>query len=94
MGISPTAGLLPDTPNTEYNHVAPPNWSGYDCGIVSYIADTPWEHAIVAPRSDHPGVVVVSYGDGHTETIADNIDLLVWRAMGSRNGEDNVGNTN
>ena len=37
--------------NTQYNHVAPPNWSGYDCGIASYIPDTPWEHAIVAPRS-------------------------------------------
>jgi hypothetical protein len=74
--------------NTEYNHVAPPNWSGYDCGIGSYIADTPWEHAIVSARSAHPGVCVVAFGDGHTENISDNIDLLIWRAMGTRNGAD------
>jgi len=74
--------------NTEYNHVAPPNWSGYDCGIGSYIPDTPWEHAIVSARSAHPGVVVTAFGDGHTEIISDNIDLLVWRAMGTRNGAD------
>jgi prepilin-type N-terminal cleavage/methylation domain-containing protein len=74
--------------NTQYNHVAPPNWGGYDCGIASYIADTPWEHAIVAARSTHPGVVVVAFGDGHTETVGDDVDLLIWRAMGTRNGDD------
>jgi prepilin-type N-terminal cleavage/methylation domain-containing protein len=77
--------------NTQYNHVAPPNWSGYDCGLLSYISDTPFEHAIVAARSDHPGVVVVTFGDGHTTTVSDGIDLLVWRAMGTRNGEDDTG---
>jgi prepilin-type N-terminal cleavage/methylation domain-containing protein len=77
--------------NTQYNHVAPPNWSGYDCGTGSFIADTPFEGAIVAPRSSHPGVVVVTYGDGHTTTVSDNIDLLVWRALGTRNGEDDTG---
>jgi len=74
--------------NTQYNHVAPPNWNGYDCGLSSYISDTPTEHAVVAPRSYHPGVVNVSYGDGHTETVGDDVDLRVWRAQGSRNGED------
>jgi prepilin-type processing-associated H-X9-DG protein len=74
--------------NTQYNHVAPPNWSGYDCGLFSYISDTPQEHAIVAPRSYHPGAVNVSFGDGHTETVNDDVDLVVWRAMGSRNGAD------
>jgi prepilin-type N-terminal cleavage/methylation domain-containing protein len=77
--------------NTQYNHVAPPNWSGYDCGLASFISDTPWEHAIVTARSSHPGVVVVTFGDGHTTTVSDGIDLLVWRAMGTRNGEDDTG---
>ena len=73
--------------STQYNHVAPPNWGGQDCG-VNHISDTPKEHAIAPPRSEHNGVVVVTFGDGHTELINDDIDLLVWRAMGSRNGEE------
>lgn len=71
--------------STQYNHVAPPNWSGQDCG-KNYIPDTPEEYAIVAARSDHPGVVVVCFGDGHTNTVSDDIDLQVWRAAGTRDG--------
>jgi prepilin-type N-terminal cleavage/methylation domain-containing protein len=80
--------------NTEYNHVAPPNWSGQDCGAFSSIPDTPGEHAIVSARSMHSGIVVVAFGDGHTDNVSNDIDLLVWRAMGSRNGGENVGSTN
>jgi len=76
--------------NTQYNHVAPPNWSGTDCGISSSIADTPGEHGIYAARSDHPGAVVVAFGDGHTSIISDSIDVLTWRALGSRNGEESI----
>jgi prepilin-type N-terminal cleavage/methylation domain-containing protein len=75
---------------TQYNHVAPPNWSGQDCGSFSSIPDTPGEHAIISARSAHPSVVVVTFGDGHAETIGDNIDLLVWRALGTRNGEEAI----
>jgi prepilin-type N-terminal cleavage/methylation domain-containing protein/prepilin-type processing-associated H-X9-DG protein len=76
--------------STQYNHVAPPNWSGIDCSLQQGIPDTPAEHAIVAARSDHPGSVVVAFGDGHTAIVGDDIDLLVWRAVGSRNGEETV----
>jgi len=70
--------------STQYNHVAPPNWAGIDCGS-SFISDTPREYAIVAARSEHPGTVVVVYGDGHTSLVSDDIDLAIWRAQGSRN---------
>ncbi len=73
---------------TQYNHVAPPNWSGYDCGNFSAIADTPGEHGIVSARSKHPGVVNACFGDGHSAAISDGIDVLVWRALGTRNGSD------
>lgn len=75
---------------SQYNHVAPPNWANRDCGSFSSIPDAPDEHAIIAPRSEHPGAVVVVFGDGHTDSISDDIDLAVWRAMGSRNGEESV----
>jgi len=76
--------------NTQYNHVAPPNWNGQDCGLYSAISDTPGEHAIIAPRSEHAGTVVVAFGDGHSSLINDAVDLVVWRAIGTRNGEETV----
>ncbi len=76
--------------STMYNHVAPPNWGGFDCGTFSSIPDTPGEHAIVSARSSHSGVVNVTFGDGHVDSIAPDIDLQVWRAMGSRNGEEPI----
>jgi hypothetical protein len=76
--------------STQYNHVAPPNWAGHDCGSQTFIPDTPNEHAIVAARSEHAGTVVVAFGDGHTSNVADGVDLAVWRALGSRNGEETI----
>lgn len=73
---------------SQYNHVAPPNWQGKDCGSQTSIPDAPHEHAIVAARSEHPGAVVVAFGDGHTSVVNDGIDLAVWRAIGTRNGEE------
>ena len=76
--------------STQYNHVAEPNWAGYDCGSISAIPDTPHEFAIVAARSEHAGSVVVAFGDAHTSIIADGIDLAIWRALGSRNGDETI----
>lgn len=76
--------------SSQYNHVAPPNWEGQDCGRNSYIPDTVEEHAILAARSEHPGVVVVAFGDGHTAVVSDSVDLNVWRAAGTRNGAETI----
>lgn len=79
--------------NTQYNHVAEPNWSGKDCGCYSSIPETPGEHALVSARSMHPGMVVVCFADGHVANVTDGVDLIAWRAAGSRNGgetQDNV----
>ena len=76
--------------STQYNHVAPPNWGGMDCGSNSYIPDVAFEHAIIAARSEHPGIVNAAFGDGHTTTINDDIDLKVWRALGTRNGSETI----
>jgi prepilin-type N-terminal cleavage/methylation domain-containing protein/prepilin-type processing-associated H-X9-DG protein len=75
---------------TQYNHVAPPNWKGFDCGNWSAIPDTPGEHAIISARSKHPGVVNVLFGDGAVRAVANTIDLQIWRAMGTRDAGDIV----
>ena len=76
--------------STMYNHVAPPNWQGFDCGNWSAIADTPGEHAIVSARSQHSGGVNACFGDGHVAFISDGIDVNIWRALGTRNGREQI----
>lgn len=75
-----------------YNHVAPPNWRGYDCGTFSAIPDAPGEHAIVSARSLHPGGVNAVYGDGSVRFAGNNINIQVWRALGTRDGAETVSN--
>jgi prepilin-type N-terminal cleavage/methylation domain-containing protein len=70
--------------STMYNHVAPPNWKAIDCGTRSAIADAPGEHAIISARSTHTGGVNASRGDGSVSFVSDGIDVLVWRAVGTR----------
>jgi prepilin-type N-terminal cleavage/methylation domain-containing protein len=72
--------------STMYNHVAPPNWSGFDCGQWSAIADAPGEHAIIAARSSHTGGVNCAKGDGSVTFASSNIDTAIWRALGTRDG--------
>jgi prepilin-type N-terminal cleavage/methylation domain-containing protein len=71
---------------TLYNHVAPPNWKVPDCAGFTSTLDTPGEHGIIAARSYHVGGVNVSFGDGATTFVSQNIDLDIWRAVGTRNG--------
>ena len=74
--------------STMYNHVAGPNWQGFDCGTWSAIPDAPGEHAIVAARSMHTGGVNASLGDGSVQFFSDGIDLTVWRGLGTRDGSE------
>lgn len=71
---------------TLYNHVAPPNWTGVDCGVGSSIMDVPSEHGIISARSTHPGGVNSLMADGSVKFMKDSIALNVWRALGSRAG--------
>jgi prepilin-type processing-associated H-X9-DG protein len=71
---------------TMYNHVAPPNWRGWDCGVGSSIIDVPSEHAIVSARSSHPGGANVLLGDGSVRFVKETIGIETWRALGTRRG--------
>jgi prepilin-type N-terminal cleavage/methylation domain-containing protein len=43
-------------------------------------------YAFVTSRSYHPGAVQVVLMDGKTSTVSENIDLNVWRSIGTRAG--------
>jgi prepilin-type N-terminal cleavage/methylation domain-containing protein len=48
-------------------------------------------YAAITSRSSHPGIVVTAMMDGSVSTIADSIDLAVWRALGTRAGGEPAG---
>lgn len=74
--------------STLYNHVAPPNWNHWDCGLRHSYVDTPGEHAIVTANSQHPGGVGVLFGDGSVRFVKDTIALPTWRALATRSGAE------
>lgn len=43
-------------------------------------------YALISSRSHHPGIVQVSLADGSCRSISENIDLGVWRSLGTRAG--------
>lgn len=69
-----------------YNHVLTPNSQQFDC----YSAHAPnpgWR----AARSYHAGRVNVLFCDGSVRSVPDSISLNVWKALGSRNGGETIG---
>jgi prepilin-type N-terminal cleavage/methylation domain-containing protein len=75
----------------------PPNTSRPD--QFNWCANTPPPHAPciwtgdnmqVSARSHHEGVVNVCRADGSVDSIENGIDLLVYNAMGSRNGGETL----
>jgi prepilin-type N-terminal cleavage/methylation domain-containing protein/prepilin-type processing-associated H-X9-DG protein len=67
-----------------YQHVSPPN--SRSCGWL------PSLRATMAATSRHPGGVNVLFGDGGVRFVSQNINLDTWRALGSRDGGEVVGN--
>lgn len=67
---------------TQYFHVAPPNDRScmYPPGRIQTTA-----------ASYHTGGVIVCMADGAVRFVSENISLVTWRAIGSRNGGEVVG---
>ncbi|MBN9523148.1 DUF1559 domain-containing protein, partial [bacterium] len=61
-----------------YQHISLPN--GRSCGFFAVGKST------MPPSSRHTGGVNVLYGDGTVRFARNSIDLVTWRALGSRNG--------
>jgi prepilin-type N-terminal cleavage/methylation domain-containing protein len=64
-----------------YFHVAPPNHRScmYPPGRIMTTA-----------KSNHPGGVVLGMCDAAVRFVADDVDLAVWRAVGSRAGGETI----
>jgi prepilin-type N-terminal cleavage/methylation domain-containing protein/prepilin-type processing-associated H-X9-DG protein len=69
-----------------YYHWQPPNSAVPDCGVTSPIRAL-W----IAARSHHPGGVNVAFVDGSVRFVSETLDVEIWRALGSRNGREVVG---
>ncbi len=67
---------------TQYNHVAVPNT--VSCAGTGFAGSMTNMAMQVSPSSRHTGGVHVLMGDGATHFYSENIDLTVWRAVGSR----------
>ncbi len=80
------------TPNTVVPHVS--GGTSYDIDFTncreeqSCAGDT---FAAVTSRSHHTGVVQSLLCDGSTRSFSDTIDLNVWRGLGTRSGNEDIG---
>lgn len=62
------------------------------CQAVAYpYSSMPADSVVHSARSWHSGGVNVGLADGSVRFIANSVDLTTYRALGSRDGEDQVG---
>ncbi len=71
---------------TQYNHVAVPG--SKSCGGTGFPGTMTNMAMQVAPASHHKGGVHVMFGDGAVRFTTSNVDLTVWRAMGTRANDE------
>lgn len=66
---------------TLYNHILTPNQNSCTNG-------TRFQQGAYTAASYHPGGVNVLFGDAHASFVSSDVDLWIWRAIGSRNGHE------
>jgi prepilin-type N-terminal cleavage/methylation domain-containing protein len=86
MGLGPGAWTYGHAYRTVYNHLFTPNSPIRDCSTNVSAVDGNNEGAIVTARSHHPSGVNVLIADGGVRSVSNNINLTVWRALGTRDG--------
>lgn len=70
--------------DTLYNHFYNPNSRQFDCGNASH------NYGLTAARSRHTGGVHVTLCDGSVRFVSENIDLLIWQGIATRQGGEVV----
>jgi prepilin-type processing-associated H-X9-DG protein len=74
-------------PNTVVPHTS--GGKSYDVDFNSSregLSTTKFTYAAVTSRSYHPDGVQVGFADGSVHFVAETIDILVWRALATREG--------
>ncbi len=71
-----------------YNHVAVPN--SRSCAGIGFGSDMTNMAMQVSANSKHTGGVHTLTGDGGIHFVSDNIDLNLWRALGTRAGGETI----
>jgi len=69
-----------------YSHTIPPNYKLWDCSN-----NANFNQGHTAARSYHSGGVNIAFCDGSVKFIKDSINLVTWRALGTRAGGEVVG---
>ena len=75
---------------TLYNHVAAPNRN--TCGGTGFPGTMTNMAMQVPPSSRHAGGVNVLMCDGAVHFVGDSVDLEIWRAIGTRKGQETISN--
>lgn len=73
---------------TQYNHVAVPNSNS--CAGTGFSGTMTNMAMQVSANSRHVGGVHAMTGDGAVHFVSSNIDLNVWRAVGTRAGNETI----
>lgn len=82
IGVPWTHG---DLGGSLYNHVV--EIHGHSC-----LNGSLWQEGAWTAKSNHPEGVNVLFADGHVQFLKNSTDLPLWRALGSRDGGEIVGN--
>jgi prepilin-type N-terminal cleavage/methylation domain-containing protein len=78
-------------PNTVFTYTD--STGTYDVDLISRTesaAGASPTYACVTARSYHPGVVQAAMMDGSVRNVANDIDIAIWRAAGTRNGAETL----
>ena len=74
-------------PTAFYTHTMTPNSPYYDCGTYADgAALNNFSRTHLASRSFHPGGVNAAMADGSVRFFKSSINLITWRAVGTRSG--------
>jgi prepilin-type N-terminal cleavage/methylation domain-containing protein len=72
----------------DYNHIMTPNQNSCFNGVPASLDFKYQRYAAHTASSLHYGGVHVLLGDGAVRFVSDSIDRKIWRALGTRNGQE------